>query len=80
MCEFTALASGKILLRLEYDPRCVGTEELRMVQACVPEALGMLAEGVGYEEVKARVLERSDKGWESDGVERDYFGVALRDL
>ena len=40
MCEFTAVAGRKVLLRLEYDPNRVGKDDVRMLRRWVPEAIG----------------------------------------
>ena len=78
MCEFTALATGKTLLRIEYDPACVRREEVQMLQVCVPKALSLLADGIGYEEIKQRLAEWDDGGvYETGRITEDYFGLGL---
>ncbi|CAD6564771.1 MAG: hypothetical protein ASARMPREDX12_004428 [Alectoria sarmentosa] len=80
MCEFTALTSGKILLRLEYDPSCLEPDEVEMLQRCIPETLGLLAEGLGYQDVKARLAESKDMRHTNGKVVKDYFGLGLNEI
>lgn len=78
MCEFTALPSGSMLLRVEYDPKCVELPEIAMLQRCLPHVLDSLADGSGYESILNWLAEESK--WEGKVEKNDYFGANLNEM
>lgn len=52
MCEFTALPSNKLLLRLEYDPNVVAASQIEQIQKAIPLAIRLIASAVGHAEIK----------------------------
>ena len=80
MCEFTAIAGRKVLLRLEYDPDCVEGGDVRMLRRCVPEALRLLVERADADEIKQRIVERREDVDLQDDVTRRYFGKEMSEI
>ena len=80
MCEFTAVAVQKVLLRLEYDPNCVGKEDVRMLRRCVLEALRLLVERADADEIKQRIVERKGDADVGDDITTTYLGKKRSDV
>ena len=81
MCEFTALTDSKLLLRLEFDPECVGPSEARRIQALIPQALSLLMQDIPHHDVKRTLREYSTKAEEETSfVAREFFGKRLCDF
>ena len=80
MCEFTAVAGQKVLLRLEYDPNCMGKENMRMLRRCVPEALRLLVERADADEIKQWIVERKGDVDVDDDFTTKYFGKKMSDV
>ena len=79
MCEFTALPTGSVLLRLEYDPECVRQSEVGWLQESIPQVLELLAEGKEWEEVRGWVNERR-QGEFGVRKEKEWFGARLSEI
>ncbi|KAI1120260.1 BcNRPS1, nonribosomal peptide synthetase [Nemania abortiva] len=52
LVEFSAVADGVVLLRMEYDDECIPKREISRVQQLIIEAMGMIMDGRGYFEMK----------------------------
>ncbi|KAI4288945.1 MAG: hypothetical protein L6R35_001783 [Caloplaca aegaea] len=75
MCEFTALPSGSILLRLEYDPKCIKLPEIAMLQRCLPHVLDSLVRGSDYETILKWLAEERKVDGQVEKI--DLFGANL---
>jgi len=73
MCEFTALSTNRLLLRLEHDTDCFCEAEIWRVENCIDIALGGLVEGQSFEQILRRL--RGEVGGEPspERLERDLF-------
>ncbi|KAI0447487.1 BcNRPS1, nonribosomal peptide synthetase [Xylaria telfairii] len=52
LAEFSAVADGVVVLRIEYDNECIPKREITRVQQLIIEAMGMIMDGRGYAETK----------------------------
>ncbi|TGJ80893.1 hypothetical protein E0Z10_g7887 [Xylaria hypoxylon] len=52
LVEFSAVADGFVLLRMEYDNECIPKRQITRVQQLILEAMGMIMDGRGYSETK----------------------------
>lgn len=82
MCEFTALANGQLVLRLEYDNTIVPDEDIARIQNQIPLAMSLISAKANHESLKKGLAEV--EGTPPDGLDhvhgQDFFGKRLRDF
>lgn len=84
LCEFTALPSGKLLLRLEYDANVVPAPEVARIQRAMGLVIGAISSGDGYASIKTKVAEALNPCDTLHGgslqTTQVPFGACLRDI
>ncbi|KAL3422110.1 nonribosomal peptide synthase [Phlyctema vagabunda] len=79
MCEFTAVSDSTLLLRLEYDAKCVPPEEIRRVQNAIPLALSLLVKDWDHTAMKSRIFDQEVTPFETINA-NSFFGRRMCDL
>lgn len=72
LVEFTAIHNGGILLRLEYDNKCITKSIIARIQQLIIEALNMIVDGTDYMQVKGALR---DSPWPENPC--GFFGRKL---
>lgn len=83
LAEFLVLDSGRLLLRLEYDPDRITEDEVTMIQAKVPRALTLISRGSTHGDRKRELsnVDVRNKGNRWSPVDSSMlFGRSLGDI
>lgn len=81
MLEFSAISENQCLLRIEHDPTCVFEEDISLIEALVPKALGLLVRGESHDEIKQQLLAFSKQVGKYEKFNaRNFFGKRLCEL
>jgi hypothetical protein len=70
MCEFTALADGGILLRLEFDEDLWTRDEILQVERLIVRALDLIVSNVRYADIKTALRDMNALACSSVGQSR----------